>query len=69
MVADTSIITPMADLTIFVMRSGVLDRRLVPAIQGFYTDKKFNNMTILLNGIPSKVNGYGYGYGHGKEDA
>lgn len=69
MVADTSIITPMADLTIFVMRSGVLDRRLVPTIQGFYTDKKFNNMTILLNGIPSKVNGYGYGYGHGKEDA
>lgn len=65
MVADTAIVSPLADFTIFVMRSGLLDRRIVPTIQGFYTDRKFNNMSALLNGIPSTVSGYGYGYGAG----
>lgn len=65
MVADTTIVSPLADFTIFVMRSGLLDRRIVPTIQGFYTDRKFNNMSALLNGIPSTVSGYGYSYGYG----
>lgn len=61
-VADTTIITPLADMTIFVMRAGLIDRRLVPNIQEFYQNKKFNNMTVLLNGVASHVSGYGYGY-------
>ena len=45
-----------------VMRAGLIDRRLVPNIQEFYQNKKFNNMTVLLNGVASHVSGYGYGY-------
>jgi capsular exopolysaccharide synthesis family protein len=67
-VADTTIITPMADVTVFVVRSGLLERRYVANIKQFYEDKKFNNMVMLLNGVPSHTSGYGYGYGYDKSD-
>jgi Mrp family chromosome partitioning ATPase len=67
-VADTTIITPMADVTVFVVRSGLLERRYVANIKQFYEDKKFNNLVMLLNGVPSHTSGYGYGYGYDKSD-
>lgn len=67
LVADTSIIAPYADLTIFLVRSGVLDRRFLVNIERMYTEQKFNHMSVLLNGVPSTVAGYGYGYGYGSK--
>lgn len=76
-VADTSIVSKWADMTIFVIRAGLLEREMLPVIEGYYTEKKFNNMSILLNGTTS-ANGrygyhrygyhYGYGYGYHEED-
>ncbi|MCM1162710.1 MAG: polysaccharide biosynthesis tyrosine autokinase [Muribaculaceae bacterium] len=49
-VADTTIITPLADITIFVLRAGLLDKRLLPDLNYMYDTHRFNNMLVLLNG-------------------
>ena len=71
-VADASVISRWADLTVFVIRTGLMDRDLLPVVEGFYREKRFTNMSILLNGTPMDVTrygshryGYGYGYGYG----
>ena len=76
-VADTSIVSKWADLTIFVIRAGLLEREMLPVIEEYYTEKKFHNMSILLNGTTSASGRYGYhrygyhygyGYGYHEED-
>ncbi|MBQ9312786.1 MAG: polysaccharide biosynthesis tyrosine autokinase, partial [Bacteroidales bacterium] len=62
-VADTSIISKWADITVFVIRVGLMERELLPIIENYYKEKKFNNMSIVLNGTTSAY-GYGYGYGY-----
>ena len=67
-VADASVISRWADQTIFVIRTGLMDRDLLPVVEGFYRDKRFTNMSILLNGTPMSSHHYGshrYGYGYG----
>ena len=67
-VADASIISREADVTIFVVRAGLLERSMLPELQKNYDDKKYNNMAILLNGTDAEhhygYHRYGYGYGH-----
>ncbi len=53
MVADVSIITPHVDVTLFVIRVGLFDRSLLPTVEQWYEDGKFNNLAILLNGSKS----------------
>jgi len=60
-VADASIIDRVADLTLFIIRIGKMDRRQLPEIEKNYQEKKLSNLAIVLNGL--KLNGYGYGYG------
>ncbi len=68
LVADTSIISKVADSTLFVIRANYVDKEVIPAIESYYKEKKFKNMFIVLNGT-SKTNsysGYGrYGYHYG----
>lgn len=67
-VADASIINKYADVTLYVLRSGLLDRQMLPEIEKYYEEKRFNNMVLLLNGTTEESNGYGYrryGYGYG----
>lgn len=74
-VADASVIAKYADMTIFVVRAGLFEREMLPVIEGYYSDKKFQNMAILLNGTATATGrygynrygyhyGYSYGYGH-----
>lgn len=63
-VADASIIDRISELTIFVIRSGKMDRRQLPEIQGLYEQGKLSNMAVLLNGVRLDQGGYGYGYGY-----
>ena len=65
MVADASIVNRVADLTIFVVRSGVMDRRQLPELENMYRQEQLRNMSVILNGIPSEHRGYGYSYGYG----
>ena len=65
LVADATIANRVADLTLFVVRAGRLDRRQLPDIEAMYQERKLTNMSLLLNGADFHHHGYGYGYGYG----
>lgn len=62
LIADASIANRIADLTLFVVRAGRLDRRQLPDIERLYADHKLRNMAVVLNGVEHGGHGYGYGY-------
>jgi Mrp family chromosome partitioning ATPase len=61
LVADAVIAGKLADLTIFIVREGLLDRRMLPEIEKLYNSDKFNSMAMLLNGVRRSLH---YGYRH-----
>lgn len=65
LIADATIANRIADLTIFVVRAGKLDRRQLPDIEKLYQEKKLKNMALVLNGANPEHHGYGYSYGYG----
>ena len=65
LIADATIANRIADLTIFVVRAGKLDRRQLPDIEKLYQEKKLKNMALVLNGGNPERHGYGYSYGYG----
>lgn len=65
LIADATIANRIADLTIFVVRAGKLDRRQLPDIEKLYQEKKLKNMALVLNGANPERHGYGYSYGYG----
>lgn len=65
LIADATIANRIADLTIFVVRAGKLDRRQLPDIEKLYQEKKLKNMVLVLNGANPERHGYGYSYGYG----
>ncbi len=71
-VADAKIINAHADMTLFVVRAGLLEREMLPQIQHFYDTGRYRNMALILNGTDTShlgslrsAYGYGYGYGYG----
>ena len=64
MVADPQIISRVADLCIYVIREGLMDRRRLPDVENVYTEGKLPHMSVLLNDACYKHAGYGYGYGY-----
>lgn len=65
-IADAAIVNRVADLTLFVVRAGKLDRRQLPDLESLYGEGKLTNMALVLNGINPRHWGYGhYGYGYG----
>lgn len=69
--ADAQIVESVSDRTVFVVRAGLLERAMVPELEKLYQEKKYKNMSIILNGTEAGGRrygyryGYGYGYGHG----
>lgn len=66
-VTDAKIINRLADITLFVIRAGLLEKDELPDIQEYYDSKRYKNMAILLNGTDIH-SGYGYhryGYHYG----
>ena len=64
-VADTQIISDMADRTLFVVRAGVLDKSMLAELENIYQKGTLKNMSVLLNATDiSSGKGYGYGYGY-----
>ena len=67
-VADTSIIASAADMTIFIVRAGLMDKRALPMVEEISKSGVYPRMAIALNGIEPKERKYGYGrYGYGHE--
>lgn len=64
MVADTQIIEQLADRTLFVVRTGLLERSMLPELQRIYDEKKYKNMALILNGTIGSGGHYSYRYGY-----
>lgn len=73
-VADTQIIEKYCDRTLFVIRAGLLNREMLGELQDIYEKKRFEGLSMVLNGTHSGGGGkysykygysYGYGYGYG----
>ena len=64
-VADAVIVNRVADLTIYVVRAGRMDRRALPEVEKLYQEGKLRNMSLILNGTVYKHGAYGYRYGYG----
>lgn len=69
-VADAAIIGKQVDMTLFVVRAGVLERSMLPEIDKLYEENKYRNLAIVLNGTEAaygkySYHRYGYNYGYG----
>lgn len=64
LVADAQVVSRVADLCIYVVREGRMDRRLLPEIEKLYTTGKLPHMAVVLNDACYRQAGYGY-YGYG----
>lgn len=69
-IADAIITSRIADLSLYVVREGLLDRRQLPDIDNLYRANKLRNMCIILNAASERSHRYGYRYGYtyGNED-
>jgi len=67
-VADAQICDRLADLCIYVIREGDLDREQLPDIERLHREKRFHNLCIVLNGTNTQRHGYGYGYNLKEEE-
>lgn len=63
MMADAQIVGDLVDRTIFVVRAGLLEKAMIPELEKLYTDHKFKNMCLVLNGTAVMSSKYGYNYG------
>lgn len=59
-VADASIINKYVDMTMFVARADLLEKAQLPEVEGFYREKKYKNMCMILNGTETAGGAYGY---------
>ena len=67
-IADALIASRVADLSLYVVREGLLDRRQLPDIDNLYRQNKLRNMSIVLNGATERNHRYGYTYASVDED-
>lgn len=76
-VADASIVNRFVDQTLFVIRAKLMERSFLPEIEQWYQEKRYKNLSVILNGTTGdagysrygyhKYGYYGrYGYGYGK---
>lgn len=65
-VTDAYIISPLADVTLFVIRHDYTPKMFLQKLQQQHKISTLKNPAIIYNGIRGKgVNKYGYGYGYG----
>lgn len=57
-VTDASVISRHCDLTLFVVRASLFDRRMLPQIDKYYTEKRLRNMAVVLNGTQAELAPY-----------
>lgn len=66
LVTDTMLISQYADATLFVVRAGQTEKRLLDFSKNLKKTKKLKNMVYVVNDVKiDKAQGYNYGYGYG----
>lgn len=61
-VADTLIVDKHVDLTLYVVRQGMLDNELLGDIEQLNKQKRIHNMATILNGVRHPKTDYGFSY-------
>jgi len=66
LVTDSFLIADVADVTVYVTRSGYTEKELIGFVSKQVKDKKIKNVGLVLNDVSKVHSGYGYGkYGYG----
>ena len=65
LVVDSTIISEYVDMTLFVARAGLFDKRSIPYLENLYESKKYKSMSMILNAVDVRARRYSYGYGYG----
>lgn len=65
MVADSRILSKLADRTLFVIRAGLLERGMLSDLDRLFKSGEYPGMSVVLNGTSEFHGRYGYGYGYG----
>lgn len=70
LVTDTILINKLADITLYVVRAGFTDKRLLDFPQDAIDDGRLANVAIVLNNVNLNNFGYGnkYGYAYASEE-
>ncbi|MCW5516905.1 polysaccharide biosynthesis tyrosine autokinase [Muriicola sp. Z0-33] len=71
LVTDTFLISEQADMTLFLLRSGHTEKRLLEFTKELKKNNRLKNMAFVLNGVgqgKSRSYNYGYGYGYGSNE-
>ena len=65
LVTDSFLIAHVADLTVYVTRSGYTEKELIDFANRQIKEKKIKNVGFVLNDVSKIHSGYGYGYKYG----
>jgi capsular exopolysaccharide synthesis family protein len=65
LVTDSFLIADVADLTVYVTRSGYTEKELIDFANRQIKEKKIKNVGFVLNDVDKIHSGYGYGYKYG----
>jgi len=73
LVTDTLLISSLADISVYLVRAGVTESKLLEHVKELHKHKKLRNIGIVINGLQEKGSygykyGYNYGYGYGYSD-
>ncbi len=63
LVTDTLLISQLADITVYVTRADLTDKKLLTYSKGLKDQGKMVNMAYVINNVGG-AKGYGYGYGY-----
>ena len=64
-VADATIISRYAEMTLFIIRAHLMDRSFLADIETWYQERRYPNISVILNGTRREFSHYGgsrYGY-------
>jgi capsular exopolysaccharide synthesis family protein len=65
-VTDAFLVSPMADVSVYVVRHDYTPKMFLPKLEQFKENSRLNNPAIVYNGVRGKgIGKYGYGYGYG----
>jgi capsular exopolysaccharide synthesis family protein len=62
-VTDPDVVAPLADSCILVVMAGLTERSMLPQLDHYYTSKRYNNISVILNGT-ERIGHYGYKYSY-----
>jgi hypothetical protein len=68
LVTDTILINKFADITLYVVRAGYTDKRLLEFPKDAMEEGRLSNLAIVLNNVDMSNFGYGNKYGYTYSD-